>query len=256
MTLFESDSQYREKLTIWRVLSSLPLYGSLAEGHIWRWFAINIPMDLGTGGEFTSDIDIIARLSDFPNSRKWFYKTWEVKVSLLCKDGTARSLKAGKIKRNITQLKAYKNYGSPSVTLLDIFICENGFMRNNVFPSKILQDVITHKQIELSKEEFGYQLLPFEHGKEKDYDIGLSAIASSNMLETKIKLLQSKNFECRQPFSRFVEDIDKFFKSLGELPRKNFNQIIYCRNCRQLQLIDMKKEYHCPNCKDDLIIQA
>jgi hypothetical protein len=45
MTLFESDSQYREKLTIWRVLSSLPLYGSLAEGHIWRWFAINIPMD-------------------------------------------------------------------------------------------------------------------------------------------------------------------------------------------------------------------
>src|ERR1035437_3690795 len=54
MTLFESDSQYREKLTIWRVLSSLPLYGSLAEGHIWRWFAINIPMDLGTGGEFTS----------------------------------------------------------------------------------------------------------------------------------------------------------------------------------------------------------
>src|SRR5207244_10776291 len=66
LTLFESESQYREKATIWRVFSLLPLYGALARGRIWRWFAINIPMDLETGGRFTSDIDILARLSDFP----------------------------------------------------------------------------------------------------------------------------------------------------------------------------------------------
>ncbi|MCJ7791003.1 MAG: hypothetical protein MUP49_01085, partial [Dehalococcoidia bacterium] len=80
---------------------------------MWRWFAINIPMDLGTGGEFTSDIDILARLSDFPHSKEWIYRTWEVKVSLICKDGTARSLKAGKIERTIKQLKAYRDFGSP-----------------------------------------------------------------------------------------------------------------------------------------------
>jgi hypothetical protein len=35
-------------------------------------------MDIGTGfGEsYTSDIDIIARFSDFPKSREWIYKTW------------------------------------------------------------------------------------------------------------------------------------------------------------------------------------
>src|SRR5437879_1144149 len=120
MTLFESDSQYREKATIWRVFSLLPLFGPLAGGRVWRWFAINFPMDLGTGGKFASDIDILARLYDYPRSRDWLYKAWEVKVGLLCKDGTGRSLKAGKTGRTMTQLKAYREFGSPAVSLLDV----------------------------------------------------------------------------------------------------------------------------------------
>jgi hypothetical protein len=32
------------------------------KGHVFRWFALNIPMDLGTAGSFTSDMDIIACL--------------------------------------------------------------------------------------------------------------------------------------------------------------------------------------------------
>jgi hypothetical protein len=101
MALFKSDSQYREKLTIWRVLSLLPLYGSLAEHRIWGWFAVNIPMDIEPeiGEQYSGDIDIIARLSNFPLSQEWIYKTWEVKVSLLHNDGTASSLKAGKVKK-------------------------------------------------------------------------------------------------------------------------------------------------------------
>jgi len=39
-------------------------------------------------------------------------------------------------------------------------------------------------------------------------------------------------------------------------PRKSFKQIIYCRECRQLQLISMKDEHFCPSCKSDLIIQS
>ncbi len=95
MTLFESDSQYREKLTIWRVLSVFPLYAPLAEGRVWRWFAVNIPMDL-----------------------------------------------AG------------------------------------------------------------------------------------------IDILSPKDFRHRQPFSRLVDDLDEFFERQGERPRKSFNQIVYCKNCR------------------------
>jgi hypothetical protein len=75
-------------------------FRTLAEGRVWKWFAINIPMDLGTGGAFTSDIDVIARLHDFPRSQEWLYKTWEVKVSLLCKDGSALSLQSREIEKN------------------------------------------------------------------------------------------------------------------------------------------------------------
>ncbi|MGC1390730.1 MAG: hypothetical protein WA816_06810, partial [Bacteroidales bacterium] len=110
MTLFKSNPQHREKLTIWHVLSLLPLYRTLSDGKMWRWLAINIPMNIvGNECNFTSEIDIMARLYDYPNSKEWIYKAWEVKASLLHKDGSISSLKAGKTKRTITQLKAYRN---------------------------------------------------------------------------------------------------------------------------------------------------
>lgn len=199
MTLFESESQYREKTTIWRVFSSLPLYAALAGGHIWRWFAINIPMNLEAGGEYTSDIDILARLHDFPRSQEWFYRTWEVKVSLLRKDGTARSLKAGKIKRTITQLKAYREFGSPDISLLDIYLCEAGFMSHNIFPQAALHRVIKIKTSELHQNHFGYQLLPFEHGKDAEGDIGLLAMSPTNApLQTTINILPTSISEPRR----------------------------------------------------------
>lgn len=111
MTLFESPSQFREKAAICRIFELLPLQAPLAEGHIFRWFALNIPMDLGTGGSFTSDMDILACLRPLPKSVRdrpsypthsdgSIYRAWEVKVSLLYNDGTARSLKSGKTARN------------------------------------------------------------------------------------------------------------------------------------------------------------
>jgi hypothetical protein len=163
MTLFETESQYRERETIWRVFSLLPLYASLAGGRVWRWFAINTPMDLGTGGAFTSDIDIIARLNDFPRSKEWLYKTWEVKVGLLFKDGTGRSLKIGKIRRTKTQLNAYKEFGSPHVSLLDIYIREAGFLEANTFPPPVLHETISSKLDEMRQDGFGYQLLSRTH---------------------------------------------------------------------------------------------
>jgi hypothetical protein len=259
MTLFESNPQYREKLTIWRVLSLLPLYGPLAEGHIWRWFAINIPMDIGaeSNEHFTSDIDLIAKLHDFPNSHEWIYKTWEVKVSLLHRDGRVSSLKAGKTKRTITQLKAYRNFGAPEVTLLDINVCEDGFLLNNQYPPEELIYSSHKKAIELNLEGFGYQILPFEHGKNGEEDIGLMAFRNSPFVtQTAFNILPSHKFGFRQPFSRLVDDINKFHENLGDIPRKSLHQIIYCKNCRQFQLIDMKRVQNCPNCKDDLIIQT
>ena len=176
LTLFESEPQYREKATIWRIFSLLPLFSCLADGHRWRWFAINIPMDLGTGGVFTSDIDIIARLQNYPPSRDWFYRTWEVKVSLLGRDGKARSLKSGKTRKAMSQLRAYREFGAPEVSLLDLILCEAGCLAANRFPTPKLSEVLAKKLPELRDERFGYQLLPFEHEGDADGDVGLRTI--------------------------------------------------------------------------------
>ena len=123
MTLFDVDSQYREKASIFRVFSLLPLRRSLLAGCVCRWFAVNIPLDLGTGGGYEGDIDIIACLKRWPNSLSpwpnslspWppetpksgaFYRTWEVKVAKLYKTGESRSLKARKNPKNIVATRS------------------------------------------------------------------------------------------------------------------------------------------------------
>jgi len=254
MSLFNSPSQYREKAAIWRLFSELPLYAPLAAGHVWRWFAVNIPMDLGTGGgEFTRDIDILARLHDFPRSQDWLYKTWEVKVSLLCKDGSARSLKTGKLNRTVSQLKGYKKFGSPSVSLLDVYVCQEGYMGGNIFPPDKLANSISGKIAELRPRGFGYQLLPFEPSR---VGIGMFRIPTEwNPLRNTFDLLPATTHGPEQPFSRLADRLCGFFEQAQERRGKSFNQIVYCRDCRRLQLIRMRDEHVCPDCNADLISQ-
>jgi hypothetical protein len=257
MTLFESDSQYREKAAIWRIFSFLPLYAPLAQGHVWKWFAANIPMDLGTGGKFTSDIDIVARLHNFPRSKEWFFKTWEVKVSLLCKDGTARSLKIGKIGKLMKQLNAYREFGSPDVGLLEVYLLEAGFQDRNNFPTTTLNDIILEKRASLRREGFGYHLLPFGHGQDSEGDVGLFALHNSwSPLQTNIPVLTPVTTTPRQPFLRFAERLQEFSEQAKSRGGSAFRQIVFCRACRKLQLIRMRNEYSCPACGNDLIVQS
>jgi hypothetical protein len=258
MTLFESEPQYREKEVLWRVFSLLPLFGPLAGGRIFSWFAVNIPMDLGTGGAFTSDIDIIARLRDIPRSNRWLYRTWEVKVALLCRDGSARSLKTGKLRRTTTQLNAYREFGSPDVSLLDILLCEAGFLRGNRFPTPAVDAAVRGKIVELSQHGFGYQLLPFEHGRDEEGDVGLSAIQVNalNPLQTTFDIMSARPSEPRQPFLRLADRLNEFYERAKNRPGKPFHQIVFCRVCRELNLIKMKDEYCCPSCQSDLVIQS
>jgi hypothetical protein len=257
LTLFESESQYREKATIWRIFSLLPLFSFLADGHIWRWFAINIPMDLGTGGRFTSDIDITARLSNHPRSPDWFYRTWEVKVSLLDRDGRARSLKRGKTGKVMNQLRAYREFGAPEVSLLDVVLCEAGCLAANPFPTRELFDAVATKLPELQNEHFGYQLLPFDHGRDAEGDIGLSTIRHDDRpWRPDFRILRPAVTNPAEGFMRLAQRLDGFFEAAAERPRKNFHQVIFCRECRQLQLIRMREEWTCPTCRADLIAQS
>lgn len=242
------------------MLSLLPLYSTLADGHIWQWFAVNIPMDLGTGGEFKSDIDILARLRNDPPAYGWFYRTWEVKVSLICRDGTCRSLKAGKIEKTVNQLRTYRKFGCPDVSLLDAYICEAGYFSKNGFPPDALVRPVSTKISELRCEKFGYQLLPFEFGKNGDADFGLHTLAFPKRpfrgppFQHSLPLLRASTHEPHHPFSKLAARIDDFFEKHYGKPNQ---QIIFCRRCRRLQLICMKNgDYVCPECHADLVIQS
>ena len=224
MTLFESPSQFREKAAICRIFELLPLQSPLAEGHIFRWFALNIPMDLGTGGSFTSDMDILACLRPLPKSVRGgrpsypphsdgsIYLTWEVKVSLLCNDGTARSLKSGKTARTITQLKAYRSFGASNVSLFDVYICEAGFMASNSFPPPPALQAIRAKMPELKNEGFGYQVLPFEHEKDGEIDVGLRALSIPTWYgspSTNLKLIPSVQSRPLDGFAKLIERLNR-----------------------------------------------
>jgi hypothetical protein len=271
MTLFESHSQFREKAAICRIFELLPLQAPLAEGHVFRWFALNIPMDLRTGGSFTSDMDIIACLRPLPKSASggssypphsdgYIYKTWEVKVSLLAKDGTARSLKSGKTASTIRQLKAYRNFGSPNLSLLDVYICEAGFMDANSFPPYPARQAIFAKLPDLKNEGFGYQILPFEHEKDGDLDVGLRAFSIPTWYgvpSTNFKLVPAVQTTPVDGFARLMGRLNGCYeRGVKQMMRgQGFACLVFCSLCRQLSLRPMKNANLCGMCGEDLRIQ-
>jgi hypothetical protein len=270
MTLFESPPQFREKAAIGRIFELLPLQAPLAEGHVFRWFALNIPMDLRTGGSFTSDIDIVACLRPLPktasgpsypaHSDRYIYKTWEVKVSLLCKDGTARSLKSGKTASTIRQLRAYRKFGSPNVSLLDVYICEAGFMAVNSFPPNPARQVIFEKTQHLKNEGFGYQILPFEHNNDGDKDVGLRAFSGPSWYgspSTNFKIIPAVQTTPLDGFARLMGRLNECYeREVKRMVRgKGFVCIVFCGQCRQLSLKPMKNASLCGICGGDLRLQ-
>jgi ribosomal protein S27E len=259
MTLFESPEQSRENAAIWRMFSLLPLHTALSQGRIWRWFAINLPMNSIVKSEFTSDIDIIACLQERQGSNEWIYETWEVKVRRLYKDGTAQSLRAGrgKLHKLMNQIDAYNNCGSPCVSLLELFICEAGYFASNSSPSPQVSDAISARRMLLEKKGCGHQILMFEHATSDNEDFGLRFVTNElNPLQSSsaFNLLAANTTPARPPFSLLTNQLDEFFEQ-STRPKKSFCQIVFCKSCKHLQLIRMRDEDSCPACGDNLVAQ-
>ena len=247
------------------------LFAPLSSEHIMNWFAVNIPMDLGTGESPDGEIDIIARLRGMPGkplAGGHFYRTWEVKVSLLCKDGTTKSLKVGrgKMRDVVNQLKAYRTFGSPEVSLLDVYLCEAGGSMSYL---SNIKDSLSAKLSELQHHSFGYHVLPFGYGKREDHDFGLHFLPAPPpfslhpnpfMSFPVVAFLRAPVTPIGPPFSNLAERIDNFVKEQKEKGayRGVFRHtVMFCRECRQLQLIRIREEDDtCPNCGDDLIAQT
>ena len=156
------------------------------------------------------------------------------------------------------QLKTYRKFGSPAVSLLDIYLCETGFLNQNDFPPPVLRDSLLNKMHMLHDRNFGYQLLPVEYSRTADgRDHKLSLIRSSwDPLKSPFDLLQPGTSSPTQPFARLADHLDEFFEKSPNRTRKSFHQIVYCRSCRELRLISMKEEHKCPSCNSDLVRQS
>src|ERR1700687_1227253 len=59
MSLFDFDAQHREAAAIWRLFQNMPLHYGLVDGRIFRWWAINIPLNLLPSSSFSGDIDLM-----------------------------------------------------------------------------------------------------------------------------------------------------------------------------------------------------
>ena len=274
MTLFDLNPQYREKATIFRVFSLLPLFSSLLSGCVCRWFAINIPMDLGTNDGYAGDLDIIACLQRWPNDlspwsnnlspwpsdtpkQGWFYRTWEVKVAKLHKNGEAHALKHGKTRKIMSQLDIHRKFGSPNVSLLDVYLCEAGFLGNGKanFPPNARQSIYS-KIPELQISRYGYQILPFGHETNKDDDVGLYAPRFGSTMHTALDVLFPAVSRPQQPFSALASRINSVWES--KKTGGPFQQmVVFCRVCRSLKVVSTKADdYKCSDCHDDLIVQS
>lgn len=255
MSLFHASSQNRESLTIWEIFTYLPLYAELSDGEVYKWYAFNIPMRIVQGTRYNSDIDIVGCFSDRCGSG-FSYKTWEVKVSLVDKEGKSHSLKAGKTKDVLKQLRAYRDFGSPSVTLLESYICEQGYFEKfRGLPDEI-EKLVREKIPYFQNEGFGYQLLPFQQnmvgGK-----IAVSGMTLPGRFTPLLKIIKSV---VRSSSDDFVKLTGKIWGFIMSNPNPSMapvhkQLITYCSSCKSLCTIERKEAPVCPNCGKPILFQ-
>jgi len=251
--LFDFDPHHREAAAIWRLARKMPLHFGLADGRIFRWWAINIPLHLLPSSRFYGDIDLmICTLSTPRESPGIFYRTWEVKLMLVDASGKPHSLKSNKTESTLNQLKIHRKFGSPDVSLLDLYLHEAGSKAFTSFPTEEVFLVMDKRCRELQKQMYGYQILPFAHRKnEQAEDFGI--ITLPNPLQPRqavVSLLRANRTEGRGAFLELAQHLSAFAESESKLLSKplGFAVVTYCRVCRKLCLIHQRDEVCCYRC--------
>jgi hypothetical protein len=254
LTLFRFHPQFRETAAIFRLLQSFALRWGLAEGRVFRWFAANIPMDLLPASRFRGDLDIIACLRSFPSEpRALKYLTWEVKVALVDKLGRPKSLKRGKTREIVQQLRIHRQFGAPEPCLLEMFVCEDGPVSLKHFPSPTVFEVIRERAEALVKSNFGYKILPFQHGREGDEDVGTFTIQHPySHIQTASTIVRPMRTAPTGEFLELMATLDGFAESRKSI---GFHVIVFCRACKRLGSVSMKGDAICPTCGSWLIAQ-
>ena len=256
MTLFNSNSQYRENKAIWRMFETKVLTTELSKGYPWKWYAVNIPMDLKNISNTKGDIDLIAHLMEPPlhqnNEPPSFYRTWEVKVSLLDKEAKALSLKRiGRTEKIIKQMQKTRKYGAPNVSLLELFVLEDGFFSRHNFPPTEVASVMKSRYLELNKNNFGYQVLPFEHEQLGDIDYGLKSLSHTyNPFQSSIRLIEPTSLTIQAPFINLVKQLNDFYGKCKTPEKYGLSErvISFCKSCKELTMVYPDHSIICSKC--------
>lgn len=253
MSLFDFDAQHRETAAIWRLFQNMPLHYGLVDGRVFRWWAINIPLNLLRSSSFNGDIDLmVCTLSTPLEPPGVFYKTWETKLILVEKSGRPRSLKRGKTVGILNQLKIQRKFGSPDVSLLELYLHEFGSKTFKFFPTPEIFQVVERRAKELKEHLFGYQILPFTHGKnDAAEDFGVYSLENPfQRFRPSIELLRAPKTGATAEFLTLAQYLWAFAESeskLLSLPL-GFVAITYCRFCRKLCLIHKRGRVRCYYC--------
>jgi hypothetical protein len=254
-TLYGFHPQDRETAAIWRLVRELMLHWGLSDGRIFRWWAINIPLDLLPDSGFRGDIDLMACTRGTPFERRGYYfKTWEIKLMLVDKTGKPHSLKSNKTRDIVRQLTIQRKFGSPSVSLLELYLHESGSPALPRFPLRDVARVVVNRASALANENFGYQVLPFGHhiGPHGE-DYGLYTTNSSSPFHPhgpSIPIVYGRRTKVVGEFRRLATYLAWFAEneSLRLSKPMGFVVVTLCRECRKLCLISKKDFVACYRC--------
>lgn len=263
--LFDFESQFREKRTLWRLFELAPSRYELAHGRIFRWFGINIPFSLVGGQE---DVDLLMSLKDLP-ARKFavIYETLELKATLITRHGKAISPKAGptKTKHLVGQLSKYRELGSPPVGPLEIYVCEDGFFETQQPLPREVRNAIASKRDSPSGRGFGYTVVvmqydrPSERERAQSNYFGLRTLQRTGFPSTPmIRVLPPLSADAHVPFTQLIEMMETFVNGETTAKRVTLGKCIvtYCHRSRTLITVDHKGDYRCGNCGDALVMQT
>lgn len=195
---------------------------------------------------------MVCTLSTPHESPGVFYKTWEVKVMLVDASGKPHSLKSNKMERTLNQLKIHREFGSPDVSLLDLYLHEAGSKAFQHFPTTEVFLVVEKRARALQQQFFGYQVLPFAHKRNEQLeDFGIFTLQNPfQPQQPTFSLLKATKTQANGGFLELAQHLSAFAESESKLLSKplGFVVVAYCRVCRMLCLIHKRDEACCYRC--------
>lgn len=239
--IYDTPSQVRENRLIYRLFE---------DGHFWglcndsfKWVAVGIPFDIIDSKE-KGDIDILFCIpKNLGKNSKYFYRAFEVKASLIDKNGKARSLKRGNKKFEIKkQLEKLKKFGAEQVFLLEILLLHSEY-KGNFFTKEVIES-LKEKRKYLANIQVGYVVMPlkyFSHIPENE--AGRYGVPDNILLAPFHKVSQS--------FIQLVEHIDKFYESSTEV--NTWKIITYCKKCKNLTIVSSSGPLKCFYCGESVL---